>query len=174
MNIVSAQQKSRHGRRRSGVSTLVDDVTRRIVPSPMLTPGGGSSKSGSYSNPRCYKEFEDGIENIDGYEYVPLMSYRPLQRGNATLKKRMTQMEGAHDELQNYKMGQTKISKRNWTTLEFENKDKIKKYLREDVHPHHPYPPPNWLRYSESNRTLCATTFRQPNKVGFRRHPTLL
>ena len=26
----------------------------------------------------------------------------------------------------------------------------------EDVYPHHPYPPPNWLRYSESNRTLCA------------------
>ena len=144
------------------------------MPSPMLTLGGGSSKSGSYSNPRCYKEFENGIENIDGYEYVPLTSYRTLQRENIAIKERMTQMEVAQDEQQHHKMGRTEMLKKNWTQLEFENKDKIKEYLREDVHPHHPYPPSNWLRYSESNRTLCATTFRQPSKVGFRRHPTLL
>ena len=44
MNIVNAQQKSRHGWRRSGARMLVDDVNRRMVPSPMLTPGGGVAK----------------------------------------------------------------------------------------------------------------------------------
>ena len=94
--IVSAHQKNRHERRRSGVHTLVDDVTRRVVPSPMLTPGGGSSESGSYSTPRCCKELEDDIdiETIDGYEYVPLMSYRTLQRENATLKERVKKNGG--------------------------------------------------------------------------------
>ena len=105
MNIISAKQKSRHGRHRSCVRTLVDDVTRRSVPSPMLPPGGASSESCSYSNPLSYKEFEDDIENIDGYDYVPLTSYRTLQRGNTTLKKRLAQMEVAHNEQQHHKMG---------------------------------------------------------------------
>ena len=76
------------------------------MPSPMLTPGGGSSKSGSYSNPQCYKELEDDIETIDGYKYVPLTSYRTLQRrGNATLKERIKQMDVDKDELQNHEKG---------------------------------------------------------------------
>ena len=134
MNIVSAQQKSRHGRRRIGANTSVDDVTRRMVPSPMLTPSGGSSESGSYSTPQCYKEFEDDIETIDGYEYVPLTSYRMLQRGNATLKERMKQMEVAQDELKNHQKGRTNMTKKNWTPVEFDNEEKIKEYLRDDVY----------------------------------------
>ena len=67
MYIVSVHQKRRRGRRISGMSTLVDDVTRRTVPSPMMTPGGGSNESGSDSTPRSSKEFEDDIETIYGY-----------------------------------------------------------------------------------------------------------
>ena len=73
------------------------------MPSPILTRGGGSSESGSYSTPRCSKEFEDDIDTIDGYECVPLMCYWTLQRGNATLKDRMKIMEVARDERQNHK-----------------------------------------------------------------------
>ena len=75
------------------------------MPSPMRTPGGRSSESGSYSTPPSSKEFDDNIETIDGYEYVPLMSYRTLQRENATLKERIKTLEVIRDELQNHKNG---------------------------------------------------------------------
>ena len=113
MNIVSAQQKRTYGWRRSDVSTLVDDVTRRTVPSPMLTRGGSSSESVRYSTPRCSKDFEDDIETIDGYENVPLVSYRTLQRENTTLKERMKTMEVARDELQIHKKGRINMTMKN-------------------------------------------------------------
>ena len=78
----SARSKQgNHGLRKGySLSAIVHDVIRRSVPSLMLTPGpgGGSSESSSNSNPQSNKGFDSEIENIDGYNYVPLSSYRIL------------------------------------------------------------------------------------------------
>ena len=64
-----------------------------------------------------------------------LCSYRMLQREHASLKERMANMELVADE-QHTRVGQTNMSRKKCTQLEFDNEDRIRGYLREDVYPH--------------------------------------
>ena len=95
------------------------------------------------------------MENVEGRDYVPLSDYRILQRENATPKGTILKMEGTADML-NVKMGQNNRSRKNWMQLDFENENKVKEYIKEVVHPHLPYPPHKWIKYSVNSRTLCT------------------
>ena len=87
--------------------------------------------------------------------YVPLSSYMMPEREHDSFKERILQMELAADE-QHTRVGQTNMLKMSWTQLEFENEDRVREYLMEDVYPHLPYQLRHWLRYIENFRMLCA------------------